>query len=216
MNNRIKSLGLVVFYLVTVFFMGCIPENTLEWSDDGSVGLLRVDGTLYLVNGQTGQLTEIAKEDVQPWPDISKDGSLIAYSREVDCDNLSEGLKLLPPGQVKMIKYNAKIMGEDILEAGSLGMIDKFPVPYDELLEDEQYRSWAIRYMVENADSKLLEILADEVTINPTISIGVTSYVPGKEETGKAEILDAADRALYNSKKTGRNKLSIVQIASDD
>ena len=162
MNNRVKSLGLIGVFVAAVFFIGCVPEDTLEWSDDGSVGLMRVQGALYWVDGQTGELTEIAKEDVQPWPDLSKDGSLIAYSRKVDCENLSEGLKLLPPGQVKMIKYNAKRMGEDILEAGSLGMIDKFPDLYDELLEPEEYKNWVIRYMVENADNKLLEILADE------------------------------------------------------
>ena len=162
MNNRIKNLALIGLYVAAVFFIGCIPENSLEWSQDGSVGLLRVDGALYLVDGQTGQLTEIAKEDVQPWPSISKDGSLIAYSREVKCDSLSEGLKLLPPGQAKMIQYNAKKMSDNILEAGSLGMIDKFPDPEDKLLEAEEYRNWAIRYMYENAGTELLKILGDE------------------------------------------------------
>ncbi len=162
MNSRIKSLGLIGFYVVAVFFIGCIPENSLEWSQDGSVGLLRVEGALYLVDGQTGQLTEIAKENVQFWPGISRDGNLIAYSREVECDSLSEGLKLLPPGQVKMIQYNAKRMGEDILDAGGLGMIEKFPEPEDKLLEPEEYENWAIRYMYENAGSDLLKILSDE------------------------------------------------------
>ena len=131
MNNRIKSFALIGFYIFACFIVGCIPEDSLEWSYDGSVGLLRVDEALYLVDGQTGELTSIVKEDVQPWPDISRDGGLIAYSREVECDSLSEGLKLLPPGQVKMIKYNAKRMGEGLLESGKLGMIDKFPEPED-------------------------------------------------------------------------------------
>ena len=162
MNNRIKRLGLIAFYVVAVFFIGCIPENSLEWSQDGSVGLLRVEGALYLVDGQSGQLTRIAKEDVQFWPGISKDGSLIAYSRAVECNDLSEGLKLLPPGQVKMIQYNARKMSEKILDAGSLGMKDKFPELEDKLLEPEEYKNWAIRYMVENADDKLLKVLGDE------------------------------------------------------
>jgi hypothetical protein len=162
MNNRIKSFGLIGFYVVACFFIGCIPEDSLEWSDDGSVGLLRVDEALYLVDGQSGELTEIAKENVQVWPDISRDGGLIAYSREVECDNLSEGLKQLPPGQVKMIKYNARRMSEDILESGSLGMIQKFPEPVDELLRPEDYENWAIRYMCENANSALLKVLGDE------------------------------------------------------
>ena len=162
MNNRIKSLGLIGFYIFACFIVGCIPEDSLEWSDDGSVGLLRVDEALYLVDGQTGELTSIAQEDVQPWPDISSDGGLIAYSREVECDNLSEGLKLLPPGQVKMIKYNAKRMGEALLDSGHLGMIEKFPEPEDEVLRPEDYKNWAIRYMYENADDELLKILGDE------------------------------------------------------
>ncbi len=162
MNNRMKSLGLIGFYIVAFFFIGCIPEDSLEWSEDGSVGLLRVEGALYLVDGQTGELTSIAQKDVQSWPDISKDGSLIVYSEEVECDSLSQGLKLLPPRQVKMIQYNAKRMGEYILEAGSLGMIEKFPDPDDELLRPEEYRNWAIRYMYENADDELLKILGDE------------------------------------------------------
>jgi hypothetical protein len=161
MNNHIRKFGLTVFLTAAVFFIGCIPENSLEWSDDGSVGLLRIKGALYFVDGQTGELTEIANQDVQPWPDISKDGSLVAYSREVKCDNLSEGLKLLPAGQVKMIQYNAKRMGEDILKSGKL--IDgKFPEPEEKLLDPESYRNWAIRYMCENSDSELLKVLGDE------------------------------------------------------
>jgi len=162
MNNHKMTWKLAAFYIAAIFITGCIPENSLEWSEDGSVGLLRVEGALYLVDGQTGELTEIAKENVQPWPDISEDGSLIAYSEEVECESLSEGLKLLTPGQVKMIKYNAKRMGEDIFESGGLGMIDKFPLPEDELLKPEDYRNWSIRYMYENADSELLKVLGDE------------------------------------------------------
>ncbi len=161
MNNRMKSFGLIAFFAIAVFFIGCVPEETLEWSEDGSVGLLRVEGALYLVDGQTGELTEIAKENVQPWPGFSKDGSLIAYSREVECDSLSEGLNLLPPGQVKMIQYNARVMGQKIIKEG--GLVDgNFPDPEDELLRPEGYGNWAIRYMCEHADAKLLKILGDE------------------------------------------------------
>ena len=110
MSNRIKSYCLILFYFTSVFLAGCFPEpeNSLDWSDNGSVGLLRIEGALYLVDGQTNELIEIAKEGVMPWPDISEDGSVIAYSQEVDCYDLAKGLELLPPGQAKMIEYNAK------------------------------------------------------------------------------------------------------------
>ena len=101
MNNHRITCGLVACYVAAVFLTGCIPEDSLQWSEDGSVGLLRVEGALYLVDGQTGDLTEIARENVQILPDISKDGNLVAYSQQVKCNSLSEGLKLLPPGQVK-------------------------------------------------------------------------------------------------------------------
>ncbi len=56
-----------------------------------------------------------------------------------------------------------------------------------------------------------LEIDIDTQILKVTISLGITSYSPSKEKKDKSEIIEAADKALYNSKKTGRNKLSITQ-----
>ena len=161
MSNRIKKISLVLLYIAVIFFTGCIPENSLEWSEDGSVGLLRVKGALYLVDGETGELTEIAADSVQPWPDISKDGSLIAYSRVVHCDNLSEGLKMLPDGQMKMITYYAGKMAKDIIDKG--GLIDnKFPEPPVDILKPDDVKEWVIRFMCENADDELTDALGEE------------------------------------------------------
>jgi diguanylate cyclase (GGDEF)-like protein len=55
-----------------------------------------------------------------------------------------------------------------------------------------------------------MEIEADGKKIKVTISIGVAMYDPSSKRRSKAEIIDAADKALYNSKQTGRNKLSIA------
>jgi len=54
------------------------------------------------------------------------------------------------------------------------------------------------------------EIEFEDQHIKVTISLGVTTYDPARNKKTKEEIIDAADRALYNSKQTGRNKLSIV------
>jgi diguanylate cyclase (GGDEF)-like protein len=62
-----------------------------------------------------------------------------------------------------------------------------------------------LRQMVEK-----MELNMGDKMVRITISIGVTAYDPAKGRKTKAEIIDAADKALYNSKKTGRNKLSIV------
>ncbi|MFC1636825.1 hypothetical protein ACFL5Z_18525 [Planctomycetota bacterium] len=50
MNNHKTTLSLVAFFAIVMFFVGCLPETSLKWSDDGSVGLLmRVNDGLYLV-----------------------------------------------------------------------------------------------------------------------------------------------------------------------
>jgi len=161
MNNRRMTSGLAAFYVAAVLFAGCIPEDSLEWSQDGSIGLLRVEGALYLVDGKTGALTEIAKENIESWPAISKNGNLIAYSQRVKCASLSEGIKVLPPGQVKMIQYYAAQTRKNILDAG--GLADgNFPFPEEGPLVPDDYRNWAIRYVCENADDELSRILGGE------------------------------------------------------
>lgn len=161
MNNRRMTSGLAAFYVAAVLLAGCIPEDSLEWSQDGSIGLLRVEGALYLVDGKTGALTEIAKENIGSWPAISKNGNLIAYSQRVKCASLPEGLKVLPPGQVKMIQYYAEQTRKSILDAG--GLADgNFPFPEQRPLVPDDYRNWAIRYVCENADDELARILGGE------------------------------------------------------
>lgn len=56
------------------------------------------------------------------------------------------------------------------------------------------------------------EIIADSHKIKATISLGVSTYLPGDKKTSKTEIVDAADAALYHSKDSGRNKLSIAKV----
>jgi hypothetical protein len=160
MSNHKTTLGLIAFFAAVVFFVGCIPETSVKWSEDGSVGLLNTAEELFLVDGKTGKLTEI-ESHVALLPDISKDGKLVAYSEQVSCEDLSEGLKLLPPGQVKMIKYYAEKTKKNILDAG--GLVDnRIPFPEEGLLLPRDYRYWAIRYLCENADSELLEVLGTE------------------------------------------------------
>ena len=55
-------------------------------------------------------------------------------------------------------------------------------------------------------------VQADNQIIRVTASFGVTSYAPEVGSFGKAAIIDAADKALYNSKTSGRNKVSLVKI----
>jgi diguanylate cyclase (GGDEF)-like protein len=59
-----------------------------------------------------------------------------------------------------------------------------------------------------------VEIPADGQTIKATISLGVTSYNLSSGGSGKAALIAAADKGLYHSKESGRNKLSIVNMST--
>jgi diguanylate cyclase (GGDEF)-like protein len=65
-----------------------------------------------------------------------------------------------------------------------------------------------LRRAVEAAD-----IPAGGQTLKITISIGVTTYNLASGGSGKAALVAAADKALYHSKESGRNKLSIVNMS---
>ena len=62
-----------------------------------------------------------------------------------------------------------------------------------------------IRKSVE--EQKIPHALSD-VTDHVTISVGVASIVPNKENNNSLELIKAADRMLYESKEHGRNQVS--------
>ncbi len=61
-----------------------------------------------------------------------------------------------------------------------------------------------IRFAVENAEFKLSE----ESSIHITVSIGVAALQPSV--TDGAKLLEQADKALYQAKETGRNKVVVI------
>ncbi len=58
------------------------------------------------------------------------------------------------------------------------------------------------------------EFPADGLKIKATISIGVTSFHTTSGKEGKAAFINAADKALYHSKESGRNKTSVVNMSA--
>ncbi|MEJ2199833.1 MAG: GGDEF domain-containing protein [Desulfuromonadaceae bacterium] len=49
-------------------------------------------------------------------------------------------------------------------------------------------------------------------SVRITVSIGLTTYEPGMMSNDKVQLIDAADRALYHSKKHGRNQVSVAAL----
>ncbi|OHB26364.1 MAG: hypothetical protein A2X84_07260 [Desulfuromonadaceae bacterium GWC2_58_13] len=57
-----------------------------------------------------------------------------------------------------------------------------------------------------------METNIDGSPVKITVSIGLATYEPGMAATDKSQMVDAADRALYQSKKNGRNRISATAL----
>jgi hypothetical protein len=173
MSNRKITWCLIAFYITVSFFAGCIPEDSLQWSADGSTGIYSKDGALYLVDGSTGSLTPIApKETTTNWPAISFDGSLFAYGQIIKVDDFNNALNILPPGQVKVIKAYAEILKQKILTEGIKGgKLPRIGGDYSSGLSglgekksfNDQHVDWVSRYLIENIDNQLAEKVGPEL-----------------------------------------------------
>jgi len=179
-KRKLVNFLLITSYTAITFFIGCIPEDSLQWSADGSTGIYSKDGALYLVDGSTGSLAQIAPEETTTrWPAISPDGSLIAFGRIVKVDYFNRALNLLPPDHVKIIKANAEILKQKILIEGIKDSNFPFigrPVTTDTGQKDSfngQHVAWVQRYLVENADTQLAHKIGTEL-VNKTKSKDLT------------------------------------------
>ena len=158
MSNRIRRMGLRVLCVAGVCLAGCFPDDSLEWSDDGSFGLLRVKGTLFLVDAQNERLTSVEPDGVSVMPDISADGRQIAYVKGFAYESVGEGLRLLPPTVAQMIQDDARQLERKVL-AGFIAPSD-LPADKDEKLDYmEPYVRWVVRCMCDKPGSALAEKL---------------------------------------------------------
>jgi Tol biopolymer transport system component len=159
-KNLIK-ISLAASYVFILVIFGCIPEDSLQWNADGSKGIYSKKGALYLVDGSTGSLTQIApKESTAIWPAIAPDGSLFAYSQIIKVDDFNIAFKFLSPTQAKEIKEHAEILKQKILTDG----IKDANLPSLEDYSNESHTAWVDRYLIENADTQLAKKISPEIT----------------------------------------------------
>lgn len=111
-------------------------------------------------------------------------------------DEILRGLTLLIKKNLRAIDIFARYGGEEfciLLPSTSIENAEKFSEKIRKIVEEN------IFYF-------------NKKDIKITISLGLTYYNQEMNEVTFEELLDTADRALYESKKTGRNKLSILSI----
>lgn len=193
MNNHKMAFVLLAFYLAAIFLAGCFPEESLEWSEDGSVGVLRYEKMLALIDGKSGKLTricEMEERDKHPFCNISVsgDGKLIAYSIGVKCSSLAEGLEQLPENQVKLIALGAQHVREQILQGQKdYAKMDLGP------FRGEPSVNWVVRYLCENPDQALIEQMGskevDEGQLLDILVYKLFVTTPEQIAEGKAELV---------------------------
>ena len=201
-KNIIKS-SLAASYVFILVMFGCIPEDSLQWNADGAKGIYSKKGALYLVDGNTGSLAQIApKESTAIWPAISPDGAQIAYSQIVKVDDFNSAFKLLPPTQAKEIKemLKQKILTEGIKD-GNLPDLEGY--------SNEQHIAWIDRYLVEKADSPLTQKIGPEL-INKTKTKELTLYqliIAPTADANSKKIITTSSRQLWRQKFSPDSKL---------
>lgn len=155
MKRSIESYSLFALCCVLTLLVGCFPEDSIEWSDDGSWGLLRVEEKLYVVDGASGALTSIETEGVSVMPGISSDGKRIAYVKGHADSTVEEGFNLFPTTVTAMIKHDAQDLREKVV-AGTIFPSDLPLGDGSKLGREEAYHRWVVRAMCQDPDPLLV------------------------------------------------------------
>jgi Tol biopolymer transport system component len=155
-KRSIRSYSLLALCVVLTLLIGCLPDNSIEWSDDGSWGLLRIEGKLFVIDGTSGTMTAIESDGgVSLMPGISADGTHIAYVKGFACSTVEEGLKRFGPTVGAMIQRDAKRLREKVV-AGAVFPSDLPLGDGSKSGSDEAYHRWVVRAMCREPDALLV------------------------------------------------------------
>jgi hypothetical protein len=205
-KKNLITVSLAASYVLAVLIAGCIPEDSLQWNYDGSKGIYSKKGALFLVDGSTGALTQIADKQTSAfWPAISPDGSQIAYSQIIKVSDFNNAFNLLPAAQTGEIKNSAVILRHEILARDVFD--GNFPPLND--TSNEQHLAWVQRYVVENADTQLAGKIGPEL-IRKTKEKELTYYqltLSHAADPNNKKIIMTSDRQLWRQKFSPDSKL---------
>lgn len=197
-KKNLVALLLTAGFAAIILIAGCIPEDSLQWSRDGAKGLYSKDGALFIVDGATGSLIQVAaKQTTTPWPAISQDGTFIAYGQIIKVAGFNDAFKLLPSTQTKEIRAHAEVLKRKILRDGlingNLPFISKTNDSFN-----EEHTNWVHRYLVENADGVLAgrigpdlikKIKGKELKLYQLVAAPTSAYNAGKVLASSSQML---------------------------
>jgi hypothetical protein len=205
-KKHLIHASLIASYIFASLIIGCIPEDSLQWSSDGSKGIYSKKGALFLVDGNTGALTQVAPEETTAlWPAISPDGSMFAYSQIIKVGDFNNAFKLLAPVQVREIAADAEIIKQKILAQDIFD--GNFPSLDD--ARNEQHVAWVQRYFVENTDAQLTDKIGPELarkTREKQLSYYRLILSPATDPNDK-KIIMTSDRQLWRQRFSPDSKL---------
>lgn len=220
MNNRIKTCALVGLCYITTLLGGCFPDETLNWSADGSVAIMRVDDTLYLVDGTSGQLTPVAIDGgAGLMPDISADGKQIAYVRGRTYETVEEGLRDLPEAAATTIRRHAAELAQRVL-AGTVDVANLSNTGQSLFAQAEKHDPWVIRVMCQAPSAELAKrIGAEKLQECRKCKLGANQLVVAdRQKPARVRVITTLPVVIYRPRFSpdGRHVAYIVTLLDAD
>lgn len=219
MKRSIESYSLFALCCVLTLLVGCFPEDSIEWSDDGSWGLLRIEEKLFIVDGTGGALTPIEPDGVSIMPGIASDGKRIVYVKGYPCSTVAEGFNLFPPAVTAMIKRDAQNLREKVVA----GVVFPSDLPLGDgskLGREEAYHRWVVRAMCEEPDALLVTRLGrDKLEECQKCEIGYNRLiVADRADPGQNTTLATMPMAMYRPRFSpdGRYVACLVPMPQED
>jgi len=103
---RMRTIALLI---LPVVLSGCLLDATLQWSQDGTVGLLGGTGlSLSIIDGTNGQVHRMPWNDIASTPSLSRDGKLMAFVNIQRANDIDDVLQRIPQAQAARVSGDAE------------------------------------------------------------------------------------------------------------